>query len=177
MRTGFLFAAAWVLPLGASTADDIADLIKNSPFGNSAADKIATPVQPQLELRGVVVEGNVTWFTFFDGATKKWLTLRKGEEADSLVVKRYDRERDLVVLDYNGKTLSLALKPAGNQSYAETSTAYAAAAAPAKAPLPQPILMPALSEAEAHRIALVAATLKQRDEQSKHMAFSSAPKG
>ena len=169
--------AAWALSLKAGTADDISNLLKNSPFECPDAGKAAAPVQTQLELRGVVMESGVAWFTLFDGAANKWLTLRQGEESDALVVRRYDPVQDLVILDYKGKTLSLALKPAGNQSYVGPSAAYAAIAAPTKVPSPQPGFVQTLSEAEAKRIARVESALRHRDEESKRMTLSAGRNG
>jgi len=176
-KAGFLALAVTALSLEATTADDISGLLNNSPFGGPATGNSATPAQTQLELRGIVVEGGVAWFTFFDSASNKWVTLRQGEEADALVVKRYDRVQDLVELDYKGRTLSLALKSAGNQSYRETPAAYAATSAPTKAPVPQPVIIPPLSAAEAKRLELVASVLKQRREASKQGTPSPGQKG
>jgi hypothetical protein len=126
-----------------------------------------------------VVEGGVARFIFFDGAANKWLTLRQGEEADALVVRSYDRVQDLVVLDYKGRTLSLSLKSAGNQSYAGATpiSAYAATSVSTKVPSPQPVLIPSLSEAETRRLEIVAAALRQRREQNKHGTQSSVANG
>lgn len=176
-KAGLFIAAAWALSLKAGTADDIANLIKNSPFECPEEGRASAAGQTQLELRGVVMEGGVAWFTVFDSAAKKWLTLRQGQEVDALVVRRYDPVQDLVVLDYRGKTLSLALKPQNNQSYVGTRAAYAAVSSSTKAPLPMPVFVPALSEAETNRLARVASALKRQSEESKHRMLSAGAKG
>jgi hypothetical protein len=68
-------------------------------------------------LRGVVVENGVPWFTFLDTNTKKWVTVREGENESGLRIHSYDRSRETVFLEYQGKTASLSLKAASNQSY------------------------------------------------------------
>ena len=98
------------------------------------------------------------------------MTVREGEEAETLRVKSYDRTRELVVLDYAGKPLSLALKPAGNQSYSGAGIAAVASTAAPKAPVPQPIIVPTLPEAEARRLEVVTAAIRQRNEQAKFRA-------
>jgi len=166
-RAGFLIAAAWVLPAGATTADEISNLLRNSPFASPTAEKVAVPVPTQLELRGVVVEGDVAWFTFYDGAAQKWMTVREGGEEGALAVKSYDRTQDLVVLNYAGRTMSLALNPERHQTQGAAGVAALASAAAAKPVVPQPIIVPSLPAAEARRLELVAAAIRERDKKAK----------
>ena len=179
LKACLFLGIAWALSLKAGTAEDISNLLSNSPFVAPTAGNASAPTQTPLELRGIVVEGGVARFIFFDGAANKWLTLRQGEEADALVVRSYDRVQDLVVLDYKGRTLSLSLKSAGNQSYAGATpiSAYAATSVSTKVPSPQPVLIPSLSEAETRRLEIVAAALRQRREQNKHGTQSSVANG
>lgn len=156
--------------MSSAVAEDLPHLLKNSPFEPQGVDRATAPVQTQLELRGVVVESGVVWFTFYDVAAKRWMTVREGEEAESLRVKSYDRTREYVVLNFAGKTLSLALKPAGNQSYGGAGIAAVASTTAPKAAVPQPIIVPTLPEAEARRLEIVTAAIRRQNEQAKFRA-------
>jgi hypothetical protein len=167
-------------------------LITNSPFMRNEPEKPAATPPVQLELRGVVVEGEVVWFTFYDGATKQWTTLRQGEEADSLLVKEYNRTQDLVALEFRGKAMTLALKSSGSQynkrsmvasvaSVPTGTTAAMVAASTSNAmvdpsvpkPAPRIFTIPPPSDAEAKRLELVASNIRQVIEASKLKASAS----
>lgn len=155
----------------AAGASDWSSLLNNNPFlPPASAQTQAQPVQP-LELRGVVVEGVVVWFTFFDSATKKWTTVRQGEDGDSLVVRSYDRTQDMVVLDVRGKKVTLSLKAAGNQSYGR-SALVAGVASTAPQSHAQPFIVPAPPADEAKRLEQVAAVIRLRRDERKKQAAS-----
>jgi len=158
-----------LIALQAARASDWSHLLENNPFLPSGSAQ--APVQPvqSLELRGVVVEGGVAWFTIYDTAAGKWTTVRQGEEGDSLKVRSYDRARDSVVLDIRGKTVSLSLKGTANQSDGQGAAAANVASAIPRSHT-QPALTPALSVAEAARLEQVVAEIRQRREEGKKRA-------
>ena len=178
--------AAGVLLSTAEAASALSSLLENSPFGAAAPDKPTPASQTQLELRGVVVEGVTAYFTFYDATSKKWTTVQQGEEVESLLVKEYNRAKDSVVLDFQGKTLTLAIKSAGNQSYRKVEVASMASVAQssvatvdqsgdaaAQITIPQPALVPLPAPAEAKRLELVASAIRQQIEQAKRKAGAS----
>ena len=180
---------------------DLSGLVSNSPFGRGATqEKSEAVASSQLELRGMVVEGDVVWFSFYDGATKTWATLREGERTDVFSVKKFNRAQEVVFLEYNGKPITLALKSTGSEHSRRESVASvsSAAIAPAKAslgavvagtsvasivdapvgtPLSPPVMGPAPSNAESKRLDLVASSIRQILEANRLKADSAGAKG
>ena len=162
---------------------ELAGLLRNCPFGGLATQRTtAVAGQPQIELRGVVHEGNAVYLTFFDPASKKWMTLSPGEQFDSLIVKEYRHANESVVLNIDGKMLVVNLKPTGNRSYVGTAIAAntlalndATAATAGLAPAPMPSMVLQLPESEAKRLDLVSIALRQRAEAGRRQDSSSRP--
>ena len=163
-----------VAPVPADALDP-SGLLNNNPFlAPASANTQAQSAQP-LELRGVVFENGIAWFTLFDAAAKKWTTVRQGEEGDAFVVRSYDQAQDTVILDIRGSRVTLSLKAAGNQSFGRSGVvAKVASAAPQFRA--QPTMVPPLCAAEVERLDLVASALRQRLEDGKRKIASPALK-
>ena len=167
---GVLYAVLAVSPVMATSP--LERLVSNSPFGWHVREKSNPSEAPQIELRGVVHEGTAVYLTFFDPASKKWTTLSPGEKSDSFAVTEYNRSNESVMLDLQGRTLLLTLKPAGNQSY--LGTAVAGAASNGATGLTASVAMTLqLPESESTRLEVVAAALKRRAEENQHQATPS----
>jgi hypothetical protein len=141
-------------------------LVEASPFLPASPHKTPAPAvsPPALELRGMVVEGDATWLTFYNPSSKTWTTLRPGERDGAVAVKTCNPGDGSVVLELNGQmlTLSLASKRSG------FSHRPAVAAAPRPPPQrPRAPMVASLSPAEAHRLELVASVIRQRVEAEK----------
>jgi hypothetical protein len=165
-RLLFLLLTAATTIFGARVSKKWDGLITSNPFGRDAPVEENKPEPPpSLELRGVVVESGVAWFTFFDSTSKKWTTIREGEEEGTLRVRAYDKSREAVTLEYQGRVTSLALKEASTHSYGPAPVSrQSLAAAPSLAPpgtVPV-VVTAAMPAAEVRRIQQVSDEIQQR---------------
>ncbi len=71
----------------------------------------ATP-NAQLELRGIMAEGDTVMFSIYDTAHHTSAWTRLNEPGHDFTVRSYDANRDTVTVDYQGRTLTLALHTA-----------------------------------------------------------------
>jgi hypothetical protein len=89
-----------------------AELSPTSPFLPPQGQASAAPTAPPpLELRGVTTVENVTLFSIFDPSAKKtggWVKLN--EQGQGFTVKNYDPGSDTVTVDYQGRSLKLAMR-------------------------------------------------------------------
>lgn len=150
-----IFLLALLLPavLCAQTADgpDLLDRLANdSPFlPPSGASAPGAPASGQFELRSVVVEDGELYFSVYDSGTQRadWVTL--DETGGPFVARRYDSEKDALVIEVNGGTQTLTLKesrvhgadnaPAGPPTPLPTNTGGPAPGEPQRGgPVPQP---------------------------------------
>ncbi|HVU23522.1 MAG TPA: hypothetical protein VHE13_05300 [Opitutus sp.] len=97
-------------PLAAAAVDSLPG---PSPFlpaaGSQAAEE--TPDAP-IELRGVVTNDGTTMFSIYDTARKSsdWVGLN--ESGHPYTVRNYDEAHDTVTVDFQGRSLTLALHTA-----------------------------------------------------------------
>jgi len=157
-------------------AADLSGLVRNSPFGSTVREKSVSNQEVPLELRGIVVEGGKTYFTLYDGTSKKWTTVLEGEEADSISVKEYNRAKDAVVLNFMGKTVTLALHSSSSNSHRDRVVTSVAQEDRVRAPsitrsTDAPLVAMTASiepePAEARRLELLASALRQQIEHAK----------
>lgn len=124
-----------VLPLFAAdappAAPDLLDgLVRDSPFVTPAGGRTANADAGPFELRGVVFEGGAYSFSIYDPATKESAWVKLKENGFPFVARSFDRERDTLLIDYQGRSLALALQ--------STKTMASAQTAPAQSPAPLP---------------------------------------
>jgi hypothetical protein len=83
-----------------------------SPFLPPSSSATAATPDTAIELRGITVNGNTALFSIYDSAhhTSAWLHLN--ETGREFVVRSYDATRDSVTVDFQGRTLTLALHTA-----------------------------------------------------------------
>lgn len=110
--------AAWLAaeparnPAGVA-ADLLQELVRQSPFvpAGGAAGR-GDAARGELELRGVVWDGGSLRFSIFDPGTGEstWTTL--DEEGLPFRARSYDREKDTLTVEYQGRVLVLPLAEA-----------------------------------------------------------------
>jgi hypothetical protein len=85
-----------------------------SPFLPAAGSAVETaPTQDaQLELRGIMASGDRTMFSIYDSTRHTSYWTRLNDTGHDFVVRSYDAARDVVTVDYQGRSLTLALKTA-----------------------------------------------------------------
>ena len=140
-------------------AGSLAELLRNSPFGGPAPKPAAAEASAVLELRGVVTEGGETWLTFYNSSTKKWTTLRKGDEEDALAVRDFDRTKDTAFVTLAGKTAAVSLKATLRQSSGPVALIARMAS---NSPALPPVFVPGPPVAEIQRLEEVANVIRQR---------------
>lgn len=162
-----LSVTAFAIPL-VGYDGKISELLENSPFGGGARPIIANKIEPKgiLELRGVVVENGVTWFTLYNAITKKWTTARQGETTGSFTIREYNKMNGTLVVDAQGVTITLAYNAVSTGDVVRRISAPAMLAAELK-PTVQISLVPQVSTAESKRLEQVAGFIRQRIEQAR----------
>lgn len=110
-----LLAALLLLPLClVATAPAASSLAGSSPFAPppSAVDAAAPTPDATLELRGIMAAGDSYMFSIYDSAKRSSSWLGLNDIGREFIVRSYDESRDTVTVDYQGRTLTLALKTA-----------------------------------------------------------------
>jgi hypothetical protein len=103
----FLDCVVW----GADHADRWQMLKEHNPFeAYTPPAPPVVPAPPQLELRGVMVEGRTTWFNVYNAETKESAWVQQGDRLANFAVKEYDANREALMLDYQQRLVSVALK-------------------------------------------------------------------
>ncbi len=112
--------------------DPLDGLVADSPFLQPAggARKDAPGATGPLELRGIVFERGVYSFSLYDQASHEAVWVRLGEGGHPFVARSFNRERDVLTVDYQGRPVVLTLQPA------RMASANPAGAPPAPPPLP-----------------------------------------
>jgi hypothetical protein len=129
-RHRLLLVVGSVLVLAASSGV-AARKAGTSPFLPAAGATVdANPTQDaQLELRGIMSSGDQTMFSIYDSTRHTSYWTRLNDTGHEFVVRSYDGARDVVTVDYQGRSLTLALKTAK------------VASAPVNMPQPGPPMM------------------------------------
>ena len=111
-----------------------AELAASSPFlppqGQMAAPTSAAP----LEFRGISTEGENTRFSIFDPTKKSGTWVALNDSSNEFTVKKYDADSDTVTVDYQGRSLTLAMR-----TPKVASLGNAMAPPPAPMPIPGPM--------------------------------------
>lgn len=151
-----------VLGLRAAAADDPLNVA--NPFmppasagGGAAAKPTAdTPI----ELRGVMQAGDATMFSIYDPSRKTSTWVRLGETGRDFVVRRYDDRNDTVNVDYQGRTVTLALRTAKVAS--SPGNVAPLVAAPPPPPAGNPVVLNPSPADEQRRLEAIAAEVNRR---------------
>jgi hypothetical protein len=156
-----------VLGLTSSHLQAAETAIGKSPFlpPDSPTDTAPTP-DATLELRGIMASGDSYMFSIYDSTHKSSSWTRLNENGHAFVVRSHDTTRDSVTVDYQGRTLTLALKTAKVASAPVTVPQPPQQPVAAPAPGPQPIggpvvLNPSPAD-EQRRLEAIAAEVNRR---------------
>jgi hypothetical protein len=147
-----------------------------SPFlprgGNAGVVTENSPV----ELRGIMpTEGGPTFFGLYDPIKKQcsWVKLNEVGRDLPATVRTYDASSETITVDYQGRTLNLALKAAK----IETAPAMAQIPQLQPRPMPGPQLNPVPAVDEAKRLEAVAAEVARRRQQRQAAMQQTMPPG
>ncbi|MFZ5497225.1 MAG: hypothetical protein ACOZE5_18035 [Verrucomicrobiota bacterium] len=141
-------------------------LVKNSPFGNAPSPNAgsAAGADSPLEFRGVFFDAGETFFSLYDVATKHALWVGLKEPGNPFVVQAYDEAKGAIVVEYQGRTLTVSLKQAKVVTLPPSVVAPAVPVAPG-APgngAPQPVVSAGTPPNEAARLAQIAEEIRRR---------------
>ena len=151
-------------------------LRQNNPFAAKEPPP-PEPPPPQLELRGVLVEGREIWFNLYNGETKESAWVQKGEKMTAYVVKDYDGAKEALTLEFQQRSISVALKQSKMQLLATSHRGPTAVASRGGAsPLPAMAAMasPPPPASESKRLEQVAIGVRQQREQRKKQVSQAA---
>ena len=105
-----LLLATLVASSIAAENPSLESLMANSPFGaaaggNRGRNDAATP----LEFRGVLYEGSTAYFSIYEASTRQSAWVELNEPGLNYQVKSYDAANSKLMVDYQGRPLTLAL--------------------------------------------------------------------
>lgn len=154
---GLIFLLTGVLLAGADSTR-LDSLVTNSPFGSTAGTAASPQGESAVEFRGVFVDQGETFFSIYDTAARRAMWVGMKEPGNPYAVKSYDEARGTVIVEFQGRTLTVELKqakvvalPAGSSG---TSAASPNPGAPAVATV--------TTTDEATRLAQVAEEIRRR---------------
>lgn len=157
-----------VIASSVAASQAAAELIKVSPF-LPPQSAVAAPTQnAPLEYRGSMEVDNVEQYRIVDPSRKVGTWLKVGERDDNLnlVLKQHDADRETVVVEQGGQTMTLAMKAAKVVSAGHVPQMVAPAV-----PQPAPNVSPAVLQTvvpnptpadESRRLEAVAAEVARR---------------
>jgi hypothetical protein len=151
-----------VLALGSRQAAADDPLSVANPFmppasagGGPAAKPTAdTPI----ELRGIMQAGDATMFSIYDPSRKTSTWVKLGETGRDFIVRRYDDKSDTVNVDYQGRTVTLALRTAKVASSGNSVPV----AAPPPPTVGNPVVLNPSPADEQRRLEAIAAEVNRR---------------
>ncbi len=147
------------------TADKYESLLRNPPFGGSAAVSAAVNAAGHsLEFRSRVVQGDRSFFSIYDHATRRATWLELNAPVDGLLIKEYDAPRGSISVTHQGRPLTLTLK----------RSVVLAQAVPAVAPVvasaSPPSVRPTAEASSARQRQLVIEELRRRAQREQTVA-------
>lgn len=153
---------------------DLDGLLSRSPFsGPTSAVTVASNIDSALEFRGVLVDRGETFFSLYEASSRSSLWVGLNEAGNPYVVQNYDSSTAQVVVQYQGRTLTLPLK----QAKVVAAAAVAAPAAVTNLPPANSVqsVAPAAPAEEARRLAAVADEIRRRRALRQQTTQASAP--
>lgn len=152
---------AVLVPAAEPAKAPLDNLVKNSPFGTSAAPGPGAE-NSQLEFRGTFTDQGEQFFSFFDPATRtsQWVSLK--ETGAPFTVQGYDSATQTVKVLFHNQTFNLSLKRAQIVVQAMPTPTPANPAQPGVAMPPTPSVGAPMPGDEAARLAQVAEEIRRR---------------
>lgn len=106
-------AGAATPAVGATPPDKMSGLLSNSPFGTGKAGALSTNASGEaFEFRAVLEEGGSKFFSIYETSTRKSNWVELNDPVNGFSVKTYDAAKESITLDYQGRSLTLAIKRA-----------------------------------------------------------------
>ena len=137
------------------------EISTQSPFLPPAGQAVAIPVTENapIELRGIMATGGKYIYGLFDPSRQKATWVKENETGHDFVVKSHDVANSAVVVEYQGRTLNLALKVPKIDGAPMVQAPVAGPQAPRS---PQAAMIRATPADEAKRLETVAAEVRRR---------------
>ena len=163
------------------SVDPLEALLRDSPFlpSTGVAGATATGETGPLELRSVIFEDGKFAFSIYDQGSRESKWVKLGESGNPFVARSFDRERDTLTVEHQGRSITLTLQPARMSSQQSTGSPTAPAPLPTAAEsagaaagqssgAPGPTVTPpaALSAGEAQRLQNMADEIRRRRHQA-----------
>ncbi len=106
-------AGAAAPAVGVTAPDKMSGLLSNSPFGTGKAGATnASASGEAFEFRSVFEEGGSKFFSIYETSTRKSNWVELNDPVNGFSVKTYDATKESITLDYQGRSLTLAIKRA-----------------------------------------------------------------
>ena len=156
LRAGCALWAGGLASAGA--AQDYNSLLQRSPFSVATPGQQAAADAP-LEFRSVLVDRGEFFFSIYQPSAHAGLWVSLNEPGNPFSVVSYDEKTETVKVDYQGRTLSLALKESKIQAFVQKTPPPNTTAPAPGAPLPAGVAAPA---DEANRLARIAEEIRRR---------------
>ena len=157
-------AAVLLLALGLAAAAGRADLPAGaSPFLPPAAAAAAASSSPDtaLELRGIMAAGDTVMFSIYDTSRRTSAWTKLNEVGRDYIVRTYDSSKDTVTVDFQGRTIALALHTAKVVS-APINFAPPPGLSPVPPPIGGPVVLNPTPADEQRRLEAIAAEVNRR---------------
>ena len=152
-----------VLALGSRMAGADDPLSVANPFMPPAAAAGGPAAKPTadtpIELRGIMQAGDATMFSIYDPSRKTSTWVKLGETGRDFIVRRYDDKNDTVNVDYQGRTVTLALRTAKVASSPGNAVPMVA---PPPPPVGNPVVLNPSPADEQRRLEAIAAEVNRR---------------
>ena len=161
--------------MGSAVASRWDALLEKNPFvAHRPPAPPPEPAPPQLELRGVLVEGSATWFNIYNAETKESAWVQRGDQMANFVIKGYNPAKEALALDYQQRPVSVALKQSKAQlSLGSARNRVALASLGGASRSSPPSVATALPASESQRLEPVAEQVRQRREARRKAGESS----
>jgi hypothetical protein len=92
---------------------DLSGLVNNSPFGTLRSGGAGGNASTEpFEFRAVLEENNNKFFSIYETATRRSNWVELNDPVNGFSVKSYDAGKQAIAVDYQGKTMTLAIKQA-----------------------------------------------------------------
>lgn len=142
-----------------ASAQDLSGLLQRSPFGSTATGQAATAEGP-LEFRSVLVDQGEMFFSIYQPSAQTGLWVALNEPGNPFTVRSYDDKTETVTVEFQGRTMALALKQAKIHAFVQKNPVMPQGVAPT--PGAPPSTAPANAADEAGRLARVAEEVRRR---------------
>lgn len=179
MRGAILFSwacavAATAQEPAAVASDRLDELVRASPFIPAGGTVRGEASSGELELRGVVWDGATLRFSIFDRGTGESLWTRLDEEGLPFRARSFDREKDVLTLEFQGRVLALPLvepqlaetqpgeTPAGSPPLPTNGPGGGIGGAPQPGGPPPPAVAPGTSAHDAQQLQQMADEARRR---------------